>query len=196
MYSSAKAEADICCANCGIAEEEIDEVKMDEEECSCKLLRSCSDKCCDEHQEQQEEECQSQVAKVHDDDLLTQPDSSNLGECPLCFLPMPLDAQKLTFKSCCSKVVCNGCEYAHNRSGGGGNCPFCREPTVSRKENKKRMKKRVKANDPAALRQMGTIRCAEGSHKGALTYWTKAAELGDAHAHYSLGLMYWRGGGH
>jgi len=47
MSSSAKAEADICCANCGIPE--VDEVKTEEEECASKMLHSDSDKC---HEEQ------------------------------------------------------------------------------------------------------------------------------------------------
>jgi TPR repeat protein len=48
------------------------------------------------------------------------------------------------------------------------------------------MMKRVKANDPAALRRMGAIRYDEGDYDTAVEYWTKAAELGDAHSHYRL----------
>ena len=95
--SSSKEEAktDICSANanCGVAE--VDEVKLEEEECSCNLLRSCSDKRRGEQQEKDEEECQKQVAKIQADDLFRQPDGSHRGECPLCFLPMPLDPQNL-----------------------------------------------------------------------------------------------------
>ncbi len=193
LSSSAKAEADICCDNCGIAE--VDEVKMEEEECSCKLLRSCSDKCREDHQEQYDIQCKKQGEDLHDDDdLFTQPDSSYLGECPLCFLQMPLDPKKSTFHSCCSKIICNGCRYAHERSN-GGSCPFCREPTVNKEENEKRTMKRVKANDPAALLHMGTKHCDEGDFDSALTFLAKAAELGDAEAHHQLGIMYWMGVG-
>ena len=37
---------------------------------------------------------------------------------------------------------------------------------------------------------MGTIRYQEGDVETALEYWTKAAELGDAPAHYQLALLY------
>jgi len=50
--------------------------------------------------------------------------------------------------------------------------------------------KRIEVNDPVALRQMGFRRYAEGNYKGAFEYWTKAAELGDAGAHYELSHSY------
>ena len=75
-------------------------------------------------------------------------------------------------------------------------CPFCREPTAtSEEESDKRLMKRVKANDPAALSQMGSRCYVEGDYDAAFEYLTKAAELGDTAAHFNLGLMYWKGGG-
>jgi TPR repeat protein len=59
----------------------------------------------------------------------------------------------------------------------------------------KRTMKRVEANDPAALSEVGTIRYEEGDYDNAVKYWTKAAELGDAGAHCHLGVMYWKGEG-
>jgi hypothetical protein len=50
--------------------------------------------------------------------------------------------------SCCSKVVCNGCDYAHVMAGGGSSCPFCREPRLDEGDRRRRMMKRVEANDP------------------------------------------------
>ena len=133
MSSSAETEADICCANhCGIAE--VDEVKMEEEEC-CKLLHSYSDKRRGEHREQDKEECQKQMAKMNDDDLFRQPEKSHLGECPICFLPMPLENKKWMFKTCCSTSVCLGCvcgtiiSNKHDRVK-ALSCPFCREPAA------------------------------------------------------------------
>jgi hypothetical protein len=116
------------------------------------------------------------------DDLFSQPDGTHLGECPLCFLPMPIDLSKVTMYSCCSKKSCNGCKYAHVMTVGGGRCPFCREPAPDDEEYDKRMKKRIKANDPAALREMGTSCHNEGDYDAAFEYCTKAAELGDADA--------------
>ena len=55
--------------------------------------------------------------------------------------------------------------------------------------------KRVTANDPAALRFIGTERYHEGDHDSAIEYWTKAAELGDLEAHYQLSVVYRDGEG-
>jgi TPR repeat protein len=46
---------------------------------------------------------------------------------------------------------------------------------------------RVKANDPAAMNQMGAIRFNEGDIDKAIEYLKEAAELGDKAAHYQLG---------
>jgi tetratricopeptide (TPR) repeat protein len=185
-------EADVCCANCGITE--IDDLKL--EDCGgCDLVKYCSDKCREEHREQHDEECNIRAAILHDNKLFTEPDGSHYGECPLCFLPMPIDPDKSTFYSCCSKLVCDGCDYANDINNGGDRCPFCREPVANKEENKKRTMKRIKANDPAAMCYMGTILYFEGDHDKAVEYWTKAAELGDADAHYQLSVMYRKGRG-
>ena len=54
--------------------------------------------------------------------------------------------------------------------------------------------KRVKANDPVALNQVGS-KCYnkggdKGDYEGAFEYWTKAAELGDINAQYNLACSY------
>jgi tetratricopeptide (TPR) repeat protein len=193
MSSVAEADADTCCANCGIAE--VDEIKL--EDCDgCDLVKYCGDNCKDEHQEQHKEVCKNRAAELHDKKLFSKPDGNHRGECPLCFLPMPLDPTKSTFYPCCSKIICYGCDYVNAKSNGGDNCPFCREPgTGDDEENTKRMMKRVKANDPAAIREMGARRMAEEDYDTAFEYYTKAAELGDAAAHYQLGYMYYNGEG-
>jgi TPR repeat protein len=66
---------------------------------------------------------------------------------------------------------------------------------VSEEENQKRTMKRIKANDPAALSQMGSKCCVEGDYDSAFEYLTKAAELGNADAHFQLGNMYYEGEG-
>jgi TPR repeat protein len=62
-------------------------------------------------------------------------------------------------------------------------------------ENKKRTKKRIKANDPVAMKHFGDRCYKEGDYDNAFEYLTKAAELGDIRAHYMLGIMYARGQG-
>ena len=184
---------DNVCANCGIVE--IDDIKL--EECTdCDLVRYCGDKCLEEHREQHEEECNKRKKELCDKQLFTQPDETHLGECPICFLPLPLDQRKYLFSSCCCKFMCNGCSYADYMSSGRNRCPFCREPVVNDKdENNKRLMKRVEVNDPNALRQMGAIREKEGDYDKAFEYFTNAVKLGDVRAHYHLGCMYYEGEG-
>jgi TPR repeat protein len=55
--------------------------------------------------------------------------------------------------------------------------------------------KRVKANDPVALKEMGGQCHVEGDYDAAFKYLSKAAELGNVDAHYRLGIMYWMGQG-
>jgi TPR repeat protein len=57
------------------------------------------------------------------------------------------------------------------------------------------MMKRVKKNDPLAICHMGRKRRDERDYETAFEYFTKAAELGDTAAHYSLSRMYYQGEG-
>ncbi len=204
MSNTAKAETEAkeveenVCVNCGIAKAKVDDIK---EECNdCNLMKYCGDRCREDHREQHEEECKNRRALLHDRKLFTQPDKTHLGECPLCFLPMPLDKRKSGFYSCCSIMVCQGCVHANLMANDYDeekalSCPFCREPATNKEENKKKNMKRIKANDPAAMRHMGGTCYNEGEYDGAFEYLTKAAELGDSIAHFLLGNMYWNGRG-
>ncbi len=188
----ARAAEDLC-ASCGIAA--LDNITL--EECDgCDLVKYCSDKCQEDHREQHDEECKKRVKELHDKKLFTQPDSCCHGECPICFLPMPLDVKKSTFYSCCSKKICDGCHHTHRIINKQKFCPFCREPTPDMEEFERRIMKRIEANnDPAAMRELGAVRCEEGDYDTAFKYLTKAAELGFVEAHYDLGVAYARGQG-
>ena len=191
---SSTAKADVCCANCGAAED--DDIKL--EDCDgCDLVKYCRDKCREEHRWKHEEECSKRKVELHDKELFSQPDGTHLGECPLCFLPLPIDTDKSGFWTCCSEIICLGCVYANDMSNinDDDRCPFCREPSADDDENKKRMMKRVKANDPVAMSQMGTKCFSEGDYDGAFEYLTKAAELGDLMAHYHSGVLHMNGEG-
>jgi TPR repeat protein len=134
--------------------------------------------------------------ELHDRKLFTQPDSCSYGECPICFLPIPIDRKDSMLYSCCSKIICKGCDHAHHVSNKERSCPFCREPIPDgREENDRRIMKRIEANDPAAMTQMGTIRFEKADYDGAVLYWKKAAELGGLDVHHNLGWMYERGYG-
>ena len=188
-------EADelLVCANCGIAE--VDDIKLKGCDDGCDLVKYCGDTCKQQHREQHSEDCKKRRTELHDKKLFTQPDGSHLGECPICFLPLPLDPTQSMMYSCCCKLMCNGCTHVHHRKNGNTTCPFCREPVESSEESDKRLMKRVEANDPVAtcVRGLGCYRA--GDYDKALKYLTKAAELGNADAQYKLGCMYSKGEG-
>ncbi len=74
---------------------------------------------------------------------------------------------------------------------------FCRLPapdTIAEAERNRR-KRVAEADDPVALRELGSYRCDEGDYKRAFEYWTKAATLGDVLAHYQLSVVYYTGKG-
>ncbi len=193
---AAAADAMDSCASCGTTA--INDVKL--KKCACKLVQYCSVDCQKNHRPQHKRLCRKRLAELRDERLLEQPNGSHHGDCPICCLPLPLDAEKSNMMDCCSKLICQGCHYANQmREMNGGmekRCAFCREPTVNSMEDVlKSMMKRIKKNDPVAMCQIGKLYHNEGNYESALEYWTKAAELGDADAHYELSCTYREGSG-
>eukprot|EP00985_Skeletonema_marinoi_P029850 scaffold29345_cov66-Skeletonema_marinoi.AAC.1 len=97
---------------------------------------------------------------------------------------MPLDPEKSIMMTCCSKVICNGCDYANNTREAEASlnslCLFCRKATPETdKECYKYRMKRIEADDSVSMRQWGSEQFDKGDYQSALTYFTKAAELGD-----------------
>ena len=190
--------ADEVCACCGIAG--VDDVKLKLCDGGCDLVKYCSDDCQTNHREQHDEECKTRKTELHDRNFFTLPDSSYLGECPLCCLPLPIDPSKSTMMGCCSNLICHGCNYANlkreREQGLEHRCAFCREPMpTSEKERIRLVKKRIKKNDPVAMTEMGKRHGKEGDAVKALEYFTKAAELGNVAAHFCLGNVYYQGVG-
>jgi len=192
-----EAEADMCCASCGIAE--IDDIKL--KECNdCDLVRYCSDKCQQEHRPQHELRCKERAAELRDEILFRQPDGTHLGDCPICFLPLSIDPTKSSQQSCCSKTICAGCAYTNylrqREARLDRKCPFCRKliPKTDEEADKNAMK-RAEANDPAATSRIGREHHKKGDYDVAFRYWTKAAEMGDVIAHFSLSFLYHEGQG-
>ena len=191
--------ADTCCASCGAAE--VDDVELTECD-GCDLVRYCSDECREDHRTEHETKCKERAAELRDELLFKQLESTHVGDCPICCLPLPIDHNKSSFYTCCGKAICDGCAHADDTRQWEENrqqltsCPFCRHiiPETDEESNKN-IAKRAKANDPGALTQMGKIRCDEGDFDAAYEYFTKAAELGDANAHYNLSIMYREGEG-
>ena len=186
-----------CCASCGIAE--VDEIKMIDCD-GCDLVRYCSDKCKEGHRPEHEMKCKGRAAELREEILFKQPESSCYGDCPICCLPLPIDVEEHMLQTCCSKLICIGCAYVsklrHYRENRQRTCPFCRHPVPNTQEEMNlNAKKRVEANDPEALLDWAKDLFHEGNHEGAYKYYNKAAELGNANAHYNLSISYQKGDG-
>jgi len=184
------------CASCGIAE--VDEVKLNE--CAtCDLVRYCSGACQRDHKSYHKEACKKRAAELRDELLFKQPESSHLGDCPICMLPLPLDVTKTSMMSCCSKVICNGCYLASKirdvEASLNSSCPFCRQPVPTEEECNKNRRERIEANDPVAMNQEGVRQYHNRDYSSAFDYWTKAAELGDVSAQCQLADLYHYGYG-
>ena len=162
MSEGEESEAvDTCsrCASCGIAE--IDDIKL--KECDdCDLVKYCGDACRENHKSEHEGECKQRAAELRDELLFKQPESSHLGDCPICSLPLPLDKTKSNMNSCCSKLICNGCSHANQKRERElrlqHSCPFCREsvPKTDEESEKLRMR-RIEADDPVAMCHKGIV---------------------------------------
>eukprot|EP00986_Skeletonema_menzelii_P000555 scaffold160_cov157-Skeletonema_menzelii.AAC.12 len=142
------------------------------------------------------------MAEARDELLFKQPESSYLGDCPICVLPMPICKSKCSMQHCCSKLICNGCYYANKIRD---ICPFCRfSNTRSTNEDlKKRKMERILANDPVAILNQGKEHEMKGDFIKAVKNYKKAIELGDlggpglgsVDAHFQLSIMYREGRG-
>ena len=187
----------LICVSCGTAEG--DDVKL--KDCSaCHLVKYCSVKCQKDHWPQHKKECKKRAAELHDEILFKQPECNHEGDCPICMIPLPLDVSVTTMMTCCGKIVCCGCYHANKmreiKERLQQKCPFCRKvvPKTEKEVNEQFMK-RIEANDPFAICDMGTIKCNEGDYKSAFEYFTRAAVLGDVKAHFQLSTLYHEGKG-
>ena len=184
------------CASCGIAEGDNIVLKK----CACHLVKYCSVKCQKDHWPQHKKECKKRAAELRDELLFKQPESTHLGDCPICCVPLPIDINKSIMGSCCGKRICNGCNIANQMREREARlqrkCPFCRSAhPKSIPEMVERMMKRVEANDPLAMCEMGLKSFMGGDYKSAFEYYSKAATLGDAEAHFQLSALYQYGRG-
>ncbi len=197
MIADNEAELMQFCASCGTAGG--GDIKL--KRCTaCYLVRYCGVKCQKDHRPKHKKECKKRAAELRDELLFKQPESNHLGDCPICCVPLTLLESRSVFMSCCSKRVCNGCDYASQMRETLGRleqkCPFCRTDVPSTDEEYiRRLMVRVEANDPAAICFMGTTKALEGDYETAFEYWTKAVALGDVEAHYRLSGLYQYGRG-
>ena len=185
------------CASCGIAGG--DDIKL--KKCTgCHLVKYCGVKCQKDHRPQHKKECKRRAAELRDEILFKQPESSHLGDCPICCLPLPIDHKKFRLMSCCSKHICIGCNIANQKREAEGKlqhkCPFCRKASPKTKDEiNEQVKKRIEVNDPTAICRMGEKYQDAGDYKSAFEYFTRAADLGDVDAHHKLSFLYYCGHG-
>ncbi|KAL9186928.1 hypothetical protein ACHAXT_010648 [Thalassiosira profunda] len=178
---------------------------------ACKTTKYCSRDCQLSHwRGGHKDECKRMVAEQAMNVKLSQiPEATDeelfaphppQDECPICFLPHPMNDQGTQYMACCGKELCHGCVFGHISTNGTGSlCPFCR----SRNANGtlvERLQKRVQANDATACHTLGSKYEAgsEGVPQNmdkAMTLYFRGAELGSAQAHFHLGGAYLFGEG-
>ncbi len=196
MSSTTEAAAEDICALCGNTAG--DDIKL--KNCTaCKLVKYCGVECQRNHRSQHKETCKKRAAELHDELLFKQPEGTHLGDCPICFLPLPVDAFRFrgaAYHPCCSKMICIGCIYASKDQSLEQICPFCRTPYPdSDGEANAHLKKRAAANDPFSIRCKASECYIEDDYVESLKLFLKAASLGDIQSHHEAGFMYMDGEG-
>jgi len=177
------------CANCG-KEGNSDDMNI----CNrCKEVKYCNATCKKKHRSKHKKKCDRRVAEQHDEQLFKEIEPD---ECPICMLPMPLDASDSLIGSCCGKRICNGCRFAMFMSEEKDLCAFCRTPPPIRDEEIiKRLKEIMnKGNGDGFFQLAGYY--ARGI-MGLPQDWVKsnelllkAGELGCTEAYCNLGNSY------
>ena len=167
----------------------------------CDLVVYCNVSCKKKHRSRHKKKCEKRAAELYDEKLFREP--TPCEECPICFLPMPLNLSQSAFESCCGKLICNGCIYAMRETGGENMklCPFCKTPNAkSQEEEVERIKKLMKKGNAYAFYQLAWyyrdgIRRLPQDMARANELCLRAGELGCAEAYYNLGIRYENGRG-
>ena len=167
----------------------------------CKIAKYCNAACKKKHRSKHKKDCEKRVAELHDEALFR--DHPPTDDCPICFLPLPLDAHQSTFKPCCGKLICSGCIYAmlleEARGRGKGLCAFCRKPYLTYEEGIKQVKKLKEADNAYAFYTHGGYYAHADmglpqDYEKANELWLRAGELGCAQAYSNLGNSYYDSG--
>ena len=167
------------------------------------MVQYCNAACKKKHRSKHKKACERRVAELHDEELFKEPPLPE--ECPICFLTLPFHERQAIFKSCCGKLICNGCIYAMREEARGrgeiGLCAFCREPkATSEEEDIKRTKKLMETDNShafyalAGAYETGNMGMPQDMTKANELY-LKAGELGCTEAYYNLGVAYNNGRG-
>ena len=197
------------CANCGKEGSDVNNI------CNkCKKVKYCNAACKKKHRSKHKKQCEEHIrlaaehaAKLHDEKLFKQPPPAE--DCPICFIRMPTHYTGWGYNSCCGKAICSGCLYAPIYDNQGNKvdidkqneCPFCRV-VAPKSENEmiQRLNKRVEAEDPIAIFNLGNyydkgMYGLPQNYTKSLELWHRAAELGHADAYANIGYAYNNGDG-
>jgi hypothetical protein len=89
MSMAATHEAEEICASCGIEGGGEENIKL--KKCNaCYLVKYCGVECQRKHRPQHKRACKKRAAELKDELLFKQPESTHLGDCPICLLPIPI----------------------------------------------------------------------------------------------------------
>ena len=162
----------------------------------CNEVKYCNAACKKKHKTKHKKACERRVAELHDIELFKQPPPLD-GDCPICFVRLPLLCSGRSYSSCCGKEICSGCIHAvtitRKRKTDIPLCPFCRTPhPTTDKEIVKRLMRRVDASDAEAIQIVGGYysqgQCGlPQDNTKALKLRQNAAELGSVLAYHNLG---------
>lgn len=132
-------------------------------------------------------------------------------ECPLCFATLPLEDHLATYTPCCGKTICCACMYGQHKVVALKNvrksdeepyevqsCPFCRAECPTWEEFIRRLERRVKKDDPVAMRILAENYMVGGRDLSAdegkaMELYHRAADLGETVACFFLFEAYLRG---
>jgi len=180
----------------------------------CNMVKYCNAVCKKVHKKKHKKDCEEYVrlatekhneelriaAELHDIELF-KPPPQLFGDCPICFVRLPLLMTGSKYMTCCGKVICSGCIHAPLYDNQGNEvdnekCAFCRTPTPSSNvEAIERVQKRMEKDDPIALYSIGCYH-RDGlygfpqDYVKALEHFHQAGELGYAKAYCDIGIAY------
>ena len=142
------------CANCGNEGSNLNICNK------CKEATYCNAACKKKHRPKHKKQCERCVAELNDVALFKEP-PPQYGDCPICFLRLPIMGSGRRYVSCCGKTICSGCAHAdvYDNFGNiiaGEKCAFCRTPVPTTDEEvNERLKKRMDVGDEYAFALIG-----------------------------------------
>ena len=191
------------CSACG---EESDTVKL----CNgCKCVWYCDKEC--QNKDKKEHTCKKECNRIMKEldkregkldvgtelDLGPLPDLPPQEECPICMRVMPIHTKLRTYKACCGKLLCCGCNFQHlmksKEQAVPQTCAFCRTAVPQSNEAiLAQLRKRAELKDPQALLNMAMY-CGFGRYglpvdqAKCIDLLLQSADLGFPDSQYQLG---------